>query len=637
MRIRPLLGWESSDPTYLQYVKIIQEVLEAFVPAFFEEENIKERLKKDIPFLLVREKRGCENNISFLLISKSRPDAFMYYFEMLYRWLIPGELLDVVMTHAVDFDLPGVDTSIYTLSEIVVRLKNQEQHQKILNNLPFLEQEIKRGIVSRREAAKILEAKGYKQDKKTAVLQERLDKRIDRFPSLYGPDLLREMQHTLLLAPEGFKKLRAVDHLLRLILCQYRFRKDLLKHIESTPYKRRVFLKLIRFPFHGKDRVGICVGMNFLEDKELFEEKQLIKALNHHFPFIRPSEGASIYIRRGKELLTTVYTEIEHINGRRFSEMELLELEKELPQDLLSHVEYIMHPVFMPRNEEEVMRNILTLSKEINSIEDLPQGFISFDRQTRTDIFFTVILVRVKTAHSKDVESLFINHLGAFQYLPDRSKLMGQLTDSHDKEASVFRLKLSKEHFLRLDQSIDLYRARQFLVNEITEVIGEFRDFNGGMIAKKEELLGQVRHRLKEKKVKYNQVWLENFFYSLNPVVMQTLLDPDTFVQAFLKLSKELKTGLPLEEAYQFASHLENEYAIVIFMAHERHCIEDFEEALKPYRSHQKELILGELPWGDVIASVAIYRSKESRKQKQFIDEMSLFFSSMKQLPVSHH
>ena len=54
-----------------------------------------------------------------------------------------------------------------------------------------------------------------------------------------------------------------------------------------------------------------------------------------------------------------------------------------------------MHPIFMPRNEEEVMRNILSLSNQIRYIKDPQQVFITFDEQTNAHLFFTVILVRI--------------------------------------------------------------------------------------------------------------------------------------------------------------------------------------------------------------------------------------------------
>ena len=49
----------------------------------------------------------------------------------------------------------------------------------------------------------------------------------------------------------------------------------------------------------------------------------------------------------------------------------------------------------MPRNEEEVMRNILILSEQLKLVRDLPQIIVSFDEQTDKYVSFTVILLRI--------------------------------------------------------------------------------------------------------------------------------------------------------------------------------------------------------------------------------------------------
>ena len=83
----------------------------------------------------------------------------------------------------------------------------------------------------------------------------------------------------------------------------------------------------------------------------------------------------------------------------------------------------------------------------------------------------------------------------------------------HRKEASVHRVKVPKEQFLRRDHSIDLYKARQTVVSEISRVVGEIRDYNGGMISKQNELLCSVKRLLGDMK-NSDELLLENFFYS---------------------------------------------------------------------------------------------------------------------------
>ena len=81
----------------------------------------------------------------------------------------------------------------------------------------------------------------------------------------------------------------------------------------------------------------------------------------------------------------------------------------------------------------------------------------------------------------------------SLQYIHDHTKNVGTLRKKYQKEVTVFRVKLPKEGFLRRDHTIDLYKARQTVVGELSLVVGEFRDFNGGMITKQNELLSSLK------------------------------------------------------------------------------------------------------------------------------------------------
>ena len=147
----------------------------------------------------------------------------------------------------------------------------------------------------------------------------------------------------------------------------------------------------------------------------------------------------------------------------------------------------------MPRNEEEVMRNILILTNQIKYVRDIPQVAITFDEQAYAHLYFTVILARLLKPESTSLADLFKKGNSIAEYLHDRTKVMGFVRKKYAKEATVFRLKLPKDGFLRADHSIDLYKARQTVVGELLKVVGEIRDYNGGMISKQHELLSTIR------------------------------------------------------------------------------------------------------------------------------------------------
>jgi hypothetical protein len=66
------------------------------------------------------------------------------------------------------------------------------------------------------------------------------------------------------------------------------------------------------------------------------------------------------------------------------------------------------------------------------------------------------------------------------------------------------------------------------------------RDYNGGMIAKQYEVLSALKESLLQEGI-HNDFLLENFFYSLTPNYMQSILSPFLLKKAFLTLLKVLE------------------------------------------------------------------------------------------------
>ncbi len=93
------------------------------------------------------------------------------------------------------------------------------------------------------------------------------------------------------------------------------------------------------------------------------------------------------------------------------------------------------------------------------------------------------------------------------------------------KEAIVFRVSITKDEFLHAGNSIDIFKARQYVVSELSSSIGEIQDYNGGIIFEQNELLGAMA-KLLDTQDRVNYFLLENFFYSLSPVIMRSVMEP---------------------------------------------------------------------------------------------------------------
>ena len=136
--------------------------------------------------------------------------------------------------------------------------------------------------------------------------------------------------------------------------------------------------------------------------------------------------------------------------------MNLKDCASKLPRELSDRIENVIHSIFMPRNEEEIMRNIVILAKQLNFVQDIPQTIISFDNQTSKDISFNVIILRLLSGETTSLKELFSRTPTPLKFQNFEAKIVGTLRKKHLKEANVFTVKLDKKLYLRKDYSLDL-------------------------------------------------------------------------------------------------------------------------------------------------------------------------------------
>ena len=245
-------------------------------------------------------------------------------------------------------------------------------------------------------------------------------------------------------------------------------------------------------------------------------------------------------------MIQTLYLEIEK-KGADFTLDEIHLLRTVLPDQIKAGIERLAHPIFMPRNEEEVLRNIMTLSRQLRFVNDIPQAILSFDAQKEDDLCFTVIVARTTVEGSPAISDLFAKSNSGVRFFTDRVRQVGQLRRKYIKEAAVVRALVPYGAFLREDRSVDFFKAREYILNAVSDAIGEVRDFNGGMIHKQTEMLVSLKSSLGRLSESQNLL-IEKFFFSLMPMEMRTVLETEPLKQFFLLLLQSKKTDLLLKK-----------------------------------------------------------------------------------------
>ena len=200
-----------------------------------------------------------------------------------------------------------------------------------------------------------------------------------------------------------------------------------------------------------------------------------------------------------------------------------------------TRIETVINPIFIQKNEEEVMRNILVLSNQLKYVHDIPQIIISFLKQTDDSLSFIVVLTRILRGGDRPLKLLLSNCPKEIGIDNHEVRAMGLLRKKYPKEANVFEVHIEKQRFLREDFSLDLYEARRVVYDSLSRVLGDIRDYNGGMISKQNEALVELTKLLLEEDIS-NNFLIENYFYSLKPIYMQSVLPPIILKKQFMML-----------------------------------------------------------------------------------------------------
>jgi hypothetical protein len=611
-----------SNVEFDAYVVFVEQILRNFLPqdlvialsAKRDPDAIKQSvisLIENLPILAWNspERAPCTLCVSLLCHSDLTSGVGRYMCDMLSRWLVPGKYLNISSVRSLNFNfIASPEQSLY-FHHVLLDIETDQELSLVKSNRASLEQEIRLSILSVRHARHVVAIKKLSTEQKQAIinenlasvisspsknleynvfdqmhnfwvhlsaedkiqqLQEQFAPYLDQRPNIFDRSIFQEIKHSMLLFGDKFTGVRDLRHVSRLISYQYLFRKNLMQHILQAPEERHLIIKLLRTRLSSAGKgesghivLGVLGAMNVLRENELFEERHILEAITHLLPYVTKVENSFILDRSSHDPVRLFYLEIEKMDGSSFSIEEIKELKKNLPHELKESVESVLHPVLMPRNEEEIMRNIFLLSQQLKYINDLPQVIISFNAQTEQSLQFTVILLRIlRYEEDSTLPEIFAASGTDLKIEELEVKKVGLLRKRYPKEANVFKLSLDKKKFLRRDFTIDLFKARQEVSAELNTIFKGIRDFNGGILSKQQEVFQELRSLIKGATTQ-NDFLLENFFYSITPPLRQTLIPPSCLHTLYSLMQEAIDADFK-KEPFFLKAHFESEQVLTM-------------------------------------------------------------------------
>lgn len=566
------------DPTPFDlFTKMMQKIVDAVIPAQLKEEaaqcskhrpEIYARFIQMLPILTHSSLNPNMNVLSVTLICPSQYTHGMgrYLTETLIQCLIPGHPLNIISTLGINFQFKRHHSAKFYVAQRGVAIMTTEEFAQIQQNLGTLMTNMRINMLSVYRTQYLSSLRGLATSKKFVLPdipipanqpdrdlyrhigdEERLSQITQNIthllhtrPQIFDRDVFHEMNTITHLFGGAFGLARDPKHLGRIVAYQYLFKKIIQEKTQKAAQERHLTVKVLRtFLGEKKQVLAVLIGMNLVKESERFEIRNLLEAIRTSLPDVSYVEDSMIADRR-HEKIRFFYLEVE--KQMAFSHEEIKRLKQQLPLELTRQIENMTHPIFMPRNEEELMRNLINLSKQLKYVRDLPQISIHYEKQTDTELFFTILLVRLITKEHPTFYQILKKTPIALKIDVDDLRNMGVLKQKYTKEAAVLRVCTEKAFFFRLDHSVDLLKARQKISQELNRLLGEFRDFNGGMILKQEEALQQLKQligRISE----HQGLLLENYFYSLRPGTMPTIFEPQLLKHHFDLLCESLLLG----------------------------------------------------------------------------------------------
>ncbi len=629
--IEPTVAYGFLSQEITQHVASMEKVVRKCIPddlLKLSASEFKKNLPPILPLLIWNKPNSAPGCIEInCLTHASKEDVLGHQIiDILRAWVIPGKSTPVLFSQTLTFlwDLFPHETFLVLQAKLL--MKNSKELNKALLHLPSLSTHLLSSLKNPLILRNFFAEHPLLGDIKNAEVHKNLGIILEKFPSFFDTSILLEMSRFFSLSPKSFSAPRDARLITKIITSHFLMRTYLIRQLSLYPERKHLKLHYIRtelnFFFGSKPVLGLAIAIAPLDKHEFFEESHILEAAQSLLPDVQSVQG-SFYSYQGiEDPLCTLYIELEKKDGSRFTFTEIHLLKKDLESELKRRIEKLVPSIFMIRNEEETMRNILLLSEELKYLSDLPQVMISLEKQTASEMIFVVILVRLvkpgqitlsQSFHAIETQAVFV---------PDRLQHVGFLRKNYPKEANVFHIKLPKDpSLLRPDYSVNFFLARQKVANVLQEAIGAFRDYNGGMILKQGELFYQFKESFACIAQKNSEL-LENFFFSLNPIEMQATLPLFSLQILFRQFLEARDIELPKIEHYFLKIEEKNELLFAMIRIQDMAFKEELHATLIRYELWSKSLIHTSFSLQGSLYIGCILLNFDSKKHQIFIEAL---------------
>jgi len=362
----------------------------------------------------------------------------------------------------------------------------------------------------------------FKLKKERVIVRNYLERVLKRFSTIFDARLLEGLKKINANCAEGFIEQRDSFHIKKILIFQFFIQKRIEQSIATSP--SRIFSKF----FFYKKQFCLIAGICFSETAQLIDKERLIKALQMLVPGSDEVPGSFWRWLHPELPYMCFYIEMHKLRGQDFSSRELLHLKLPFEERLALQVR--TPSIFWPLNEEESYKQLRVLKNELQLPTDLPQVTIHFRQQTDQILEFLVNVARP-------------NHLFPLEQkigiLPPSTSFFlhfsQKIVTPFPQETLCFSLFLTLQQFNE-HQTINLLQARNRVVHYLQQMLGPFRDYNGGMLETQRGTFTSIFGALADK-IAYFTQFADKAFHALQPVEARITLSLDDLTKILQAIS----------------------------------------------------------------------------------------------------
>jgi hypothetical protein len=521
--------------------------------------------------------------LPIILLSKSHErfanGTGRYFGDALNRFALPGHHLNIKTAMTLDFCFADFPEKKYFVSHIGLMVTTEEEWTALQKNLPKVAEEICITVRAVYEARRIASVKQLNEKEKALLMHEKFlslwkkdakDLDLNLFDQVqqwltkaqaeknsaklwkeiaphikkeekifFDRDMFLEIQTLLFGYRDDFIAKRKTADLARLVCYQYFFKKKLQQDLEKEPFNRHIYLKIFKInsssEFSLQRALGISIGVNLLNRYELLDVNHILAAIHALVPHLDLIPHSYLIDAR-HETMRFYYLEVNKKQAQLIAEQEFQLLKIKLSQELAERIESVNHPLFVPFNEETLLKYVGILSKELNK-DDMPQVVISFDQQAQDVFSFHAIVLRHVSFDAPALRERLEAVCPAYRWVEEQVKRIPSSKTASCKEAAIIKAVLPKLSFFRKDFSLDLGKARMAISAVLTQAIGEFRDYNGGTAEIQSHAFAAFKQGFEESE----GLLLERFFYAIEPAFMQMVINPALLKQGYALFKETIR------------------------------------------------------------------------------------------------